>query len=174
MDAPLEKHAGGEYNSPYFKYYILETAFALGKSPWALSLIHYYWGAMAKAGAKTWWEMFDPQAEGQDNRICGKCLGYGVSPNSFIISELVGIRPAEPGMHRVYFNPMPGDVIWLKASIPTPHGHIMVHWKLKDDDKFKVTINSNYVLEVIPVLAPGIAKDVEFTVNDKVSILTLE
>ena len=173
-EAPLERFVSGEFNNPYFKYYVLETAFALGKSPWALSLIHYYWGKMAKAGASTWWEMFDPQADGQDNRICGKCLGYGVSPNSFIISELVGIRPAEPGMHRVYFNPMPGDVIWLKASIPTPHGHIMVHWKLKDDGKFKVTINANYVLEVIPVLAPGIANDVEFTVNDKVSIMTLE
>ncbi|MBO4345232.1 MAG: hypothetical protein J5833_05730, partial [Victivallales bacterium] len=161
-EAPLERFASGEFNNPYFKYFVLETAFALGKSPWALSLIHYYWGRMAKAGATTWWEMFDPQSEGQDTRICGKCHGYGVSPNSFIISELVGIRPAEPGMHRVYFNPMPGDVIWLKASIPTPHGHIMVHWKLQDDENFTVTINSNYLLEVIPVLAPGIAKGVDF------------
>ncbi len=174
IDAPLEKHASGEYNNPYFKYYILETAFALGKSPWALSLIHYYWGAMAKAGAKTWWEMFDPQLPDQQNRICGKCQGYGVSPNSFIISELVGIRPAEPGMRMVYFNPMPGDVSWVKASIPTPQGTIKVYWNLDDSGLFKVTINSNYVLEVVPVMAPGIAKSCVFNVNDKVSILTPE
>ena len=77
-------------------------------------------------------------------------------------------------MQRVYFNPMPGDVSWLKVSIPTPHGHIMLHWKLQDDENFTVTINSNYLLEVIPVLAPGIAKGVVFKVNDKVSILTPE
>ncbi len=174
VDAPLEKHSKGEYNNPYFKYYILETAFALGKSPWALSLIHYYWGAMAKAGAKTWWEMFDPQSPDQQNRICGKCQGYGVSPNSFIISELVGIRPAEPGMRMVYFNPMPGDVSWVKASIPTPQGTIKVYWNLDDSGLFKVTINANYVLEVVPVMAPGIAKSCVFNVNDKVSILTPE
>ena len=173
-DAPLEKLSGGEFNNPYFKYFILETAFALGKSPWALSLIHYYWGEMAKAGAKTWWEMFDPQLPDQQNRICSKCQGYGVSPNSFIISELVGIRPAEPGMRMVYFNPMPGDVSWVKASIPTPQGTIKVYWNLDDSGLFKVTINANYLLDVVPVMAPGIAKSCVFNVNDKVSIMASE
>ena len=166
--------SGGEFNNPYFKYYILETAFALGKSAWALSLIHYYWGEMAKAGAKTWWEMFDPQLPDQKNRICGKCQGYGVSPNSFIMSELVGIRPAEPGMKMVYFNPMPGDVSWVKASIPTPQGTIKVYWNLDESGLFKVTINANYLLEVVPVMAPGIAKSCVFNVNDKVSIMAPE
>lgn len=170
-EAPLERNAHGEFNNPFFKYFILESAFALGKSQWALRLIHYYWGRMAKAGATTWWELFDPDKPELAGRLCSHCQGSAVSPNCFIISELVGIRPAEPGMRMVYFNPMPGDVSWAKASIPTPHGYIFVHWKLLDDGTFNVTINSNYLLEVIPVLAPGIAKTAIFNVGDKVSIL---
>ncbi|MBR6372415.1 MAG: family 78 glycoside hydrolase catalytic domain [Victivallales bacterium] len=175
-DAPMEKLVTPEYNNPYFKYYVLETACALGKSQWALRFIHYYWGSMAKAGAKTWWETFDPTVEdyiGLHPEL-KRCCGYGVSPNAFLISELLGIRPAEPGMKMVYFNPTPGDVSWARGTIPTPSGSITVSWRLEDDGIFNVNISATYILEVIPVLEPGIAEQAIFNVSDKVSIMAPE
>ncbi|MDD4097571.1 MAG: alpha-L-rhamnosidase C-terminal domain-containing protein [Lentisphaeria bacterium] len=173
-DVPLEQFAGGEYNNPYFKYYLLEAAFALGKNSWALRLIHYYWGRMAKAGATSWWELFDPDNPSLQKRMCSQCCGNGTSPNGFLITELVGIRPAEPGMHMVYFNPMPGDVTWVKAHIPTPNGYIYVDWNIRADGVFAASISANYPLEVIPILNPGIAESAIITVSEKVAILAQE
>ncbi len=173
-DVPLEQFAGGEYNNPYFKYYLLEAAFALGKNNWALRLIHYYWGRMAKAGATSCWELFDPDNPSLEKRVCSKCCGYGTSPNGFLINELVGIRPAEPGMYMVYFNPMPGDVTWVKAHIPTPNGFIAVDWNLRADGVFAASISANYPLEVIPILNPNIAESAIITVSEKVSVLAQE
>lgn len=173
-DIPMEKMASGEYNNPFFKYFVLEAAFALGKADWALRLIHYYWGRMVQAGATTWWEMFDPQTAGQAERLCSKCSGCAVTPNIYLISELIGVRPAEPGMRKIYFNPMPCDVVWARASVPTPHGFINVNWKKQEDGTFNVNINSNYPLEVIPVLSADIVDMAIFSVGDKVSILAFE
>ncbi len=172
-EVPLELKVDADANNPYFKYYVLETAFAIGKSRWALSLIHYYWGSMVHAGASTWWEMYDPSHTVEYGvGIVKRCCGYGVSPNAFLISELVGIRPAEPGMKMVYFNPIPGDVTWARGVVPTPNGSITVHWKLEDDGIFNVSISATFDLEVIPVLEPGIAEQAIFNVSEKVSIMT--
>lgn len=168
---PFELYSNGEYNNPYFKYFVLEAAFALGKATWGLDLIKFYWGKMIDAGATTWWELFDPDNLALSQRTISKCHGYGVSPNAFIISELVGIRPAQPGMKMVYFNPLPGIVTWVKATIPTPNGSITVNWELKQDGVFEASISANFHLEVVPILNPNIAESAIIQVSDKVAIL---
>ena len=150
---------------------MLEAAFALGHRDWALKLIEHYWGSMNRAGANTWWELYNPNTPEMNLRPCAKCQGYGVSPASFLISEVAGIRPADPGMRLVYFNPLPGDVKWVNASIPTPNGLIHIEWKLGDDGSFMATINSSYPLSVVPVLSASVAESATFSVNDKVTIL---
>ncbi|MBQ6473964.1 MAG: family 78 glycoside hydrolase catalytic domain, partial [Victivallales bacterium] len=170
-EPPFERLADSEYNNPYFKYYVLEAAFALGHRDWALKLIEHYWGGMNRAGANTWWELYTPSTPEMNLRPCAKCQGYGVSPASFLISEVAGIRPADPGMRLVYFNPLPGDVKWVNASIPTPNGLIHIEWKLGDDGSFMATINSSYPLSVVPVLSVSVAESATFSVNDKVTIL---
>lgn len=74
----------------------------------------------------------------------------------------------------VYFNPTPGDVSWARGTIPTPSGSISVSWRLEENGIFNVNISSTYILEVIPVLDPGIAEQAVFNVSDKVSIMAPE
>ena len=171
---PFERFASPEFDNPYFKFFILEDAFALGKSDWGFKLIRYYWGAMLQSGATSAWELFHPGSPLLDKRPISKCHGYGASPNAFIISELVGIRPAEPGMRMVYFNPLPGDVTWAKASIPTPNGSISVSWSLRPDGVFDASISATFPLEVIPLLNPEIAESALFKVSENISILAPE
>ena len=173
-DVPMELMAGGEYNNPFFKYFVLEAAFALGESEWGMRLIHYYWGQMAQAGATTWWEMFDPQLPDQAERLCAKCSGCAVTPNIFLISELVGIRPAEPGMKKVYFSPLFADVNWAKATIPTVHGYINVNWRQQEDGMYTANISANYPLEVITTLSPEVAQSLTVSVSENVTIYTYE
>jgi hypothetical protein len=163
-----------ESMNPYFKYFILETAFALGRRNWALDLIRWYWKGMLEHNAKTWWEIFDPNAPG-DNPYAGtSCHGYGVSPNAFLISEVVGIRPAKAGFTTVYFNPLTSGVHSVKAKIPTPYGQIMVEWELKEGNQLEAIVDANYPLAVIPELEPGIAESAVIHVSDEVSIFASE
>lgn len=168
---PFELHSRGSTNNPYFKFFLLEVAFALGKPVWGLSLLKHYWGKMLEAGATSWWEMFDPGETNSENRVCSKCHGYGVSPNAFLISEMVGIRPSEPGLSRVFFNPCPGVVEAVKAQIPTTYGRITVEWQVTPDKGLNVFIAANYPLEVIPILNAEIAESTVINVSEEVTIL---
>jgi hypothetical protein len=170
-EEPYELFAPGDANNPFFKYFVLEAAFALGRRDWAVHMMRWYWGSMMDSGAVTWWELFDPDGRADEVPTFSMCHGYGVSPNGYLCTEVAGIRPAAPGFTMVYFNPLVGVVDWVKAHIPTPYGHINVDWRLGDNGECDVSIEANYPLEVIPVLAPGISETATIHVSDEVSIL---
>jgi len=170
-EEPYELFAPGDAHNPFFKYFVLEAAFALGRRDWAVHMMRWYWGSMVDSGAVTWWELFDPEGRADEVPTFSMCHGYGVSPNGYLCTEVAGIRPAAPGFTMVYFNPLVGVVDWVKAHIPTPYGHINVDWRLGDNGECDVSIEANYPLEVIPVLAPGISETATIHVSDEVSIL---
>ncbi|MCF7853687.1 MAG: hypothetical protein K9N51_02730 [Candidatus Pacebacteria bacterium] len=161
-------------DNPYFKYFILETAFALGRRQWALDYLRWYWSSMVERGAQTWWEIHNPIENTESAVIHNTCNGYGTSPNGFLISELAGIRPAKPGFTTAYFNPLVGDVRSVKAKVPTPYGQIMVEWEQKEGGQLEVVIDANYPLSVIPELEPGISESATIHVSDEVTIYASE
>ncbi|MBP5638145.1 MAG: hypothetical protein J6X55_01605 [Victivallales bacterium] len=171
---PYENFSQGDYNNPFFKYFILDDAFANGLSRWGINLIRYYWGKMIDAGATTLWELFDPDNPALAERICSHCQGYAVAPNAFLISEVAGIRIATPGMSAIFFQPCLDGFSWCRASIPTPQGKITLSWELDANDVLEITIQANYPLDVIPVLSPQYASKAIFHVSDTVSILAEE
>lgn len=161
-----------ETDSPYFKFLLLQTTFILNRRDWAADFIRYYWGTMVARGATTWWQNFSPDDEDfGPERAKDLCHGYGVSPNYFLISEIAGIRPASPGYHQIYFNPLLTAVEWMKVQVPTPHGPIRVDWGFRDDGELEIFIDSRYPLEVAPQLDPGIAGEAVIRVGDAVTIL---
>ena len=170
-DQPFELFAAGETNNPYFKYFVLESAFALARRAWALGMIHRYWGGMVRRGARTWWELFDPDGNEDEIHTFSLCHGYGTTPNGYLLTELAGIRPAKPGFTTVYFNPLPGSVRWVKAQVPTPYGRIVVEWELRGKQELEAVIDANYPLEVIPVLAPAYSESATIHVSPDVVIL---
>ncbi len=171
---PYELLAHAETNNPFFQFFVLESAFALGHRAWAGQLLRWYWGSMIERGAATWWEFFDPNGNPNEVPSHSLCHGYGVSPNAFLCAEVAGIRPALPGFTRVYFNPLPELTPWVKCRIPTPYGHIEVEWRLEESGTLIARITSNYPLEVVPVLSPAIAATATIHVGDEVSILAEE
>ena len=170
-EEPFENFSQGDFNNPYFKYFVLDDAFANGLSRWGIDLIRYYWGKMLEAGATTWWELFDPDNPSLATRICSHCQGYAVAPNAFLISEVAGVRPASPGMSTIFFQPCLDGISWCRASIPVSQGKITLSWELGDNDVLEITIQANYPLDVIPVLSPQYAQKAVFHVSDTVSIL---
>ena len=45
---------------PYLYHYVLEAMFSSGLDAEAVALLRYYWGGMVRAGADTFWEIYDP------------------------------------------------------------------------------------------------------------------
>lgn len=171
-EAPFEATPSGDTDNPYFKYFVLETAFALGRREWAFNYMKWYWGSMLDNGASTWWELFNPLAEPTSGTGApgSTCHGYGTSPNGFLIREVAGVRPAIPGYSAIYFNPLLGAVKSVKTKIPTRYGHIKVEWEIDDAGKLDVAIAATYPLAVIPELDPAIAATTTMRVADEVSI----
>ncbi len=171
-EAPFLRFEPRESENPYFKFFILETAFRLGKGVWALQMLKGYWGAMLEAGATTWWEMFSPTIN-EDHRIYSRCHGYGTSPNAYLVTELAGIRPHPDGrgMAHVIFAPqfLPG-MKWLKTIVPTPLGTLAVEWHFTEDDALDISISSSYGVEVDPVIDEAYADRVTFNVSSSVIV----
>ncbi|MEA2012802.1 MAG: alpha-L-rhamnosidase C-terminal domain-containing protein [Verrucomicrobiota bacterium] len=157
--------------SPYFKYFLLETLFALGERTIATKIIKQFWGGMIEDGATTWPELYCPKpTDGKNYFIGNKCMGYGVSPSLFFFREIAGIRPASPGYSSVYFNPSFDSVEQVKAHIPTPHGRINVEWEAYEGKPPEIVLDANYPLDVIPLLDPDVAAEAIFHVSDDITI----
>jgi hypothetical protein len=170
-EEPYELFAAGATNNPFFKYFILEAAFALGRRTWAVNMLRWYWGGMIARGAKTWWEFFDPEGNPEDAPDGSMCHGYGTSPNGFLCAEVAGVRPAKPGFTTIYFNPLVGVTDWVKCQVPTPYGRINAEWSRGDDGHLEAVIDSNYPLEVVPMLSADLAASATIHVSESVSIL---
>ncbi len=173
-EPPFEREAPGPANNPYFKYFVLETAFALGRRGWAFDYMRWYWNSMVERGARTWWELFDPEAAPGQHSTGSGCHGYGASPSAFLIREVAGIRPAIPGFTAVYFNPLYQRVRSAQAKIPTRYGHISVEWEMQDDGHLEAAIDATYPLAVIPELQSDVAATATLRVSEEVSIFAAE
>lgn len=175
-EPPYEPYMVPEFNNPFFKYYVLEVAYALGQGDWALDMMRYYWGNMVAAGAKTCPEMFEPEWAAQfADRPVEQCQGAGTSPNGFLMTELVGVTPLEPGMSRIIFKPLlNAGVTWVKAQIPTTYGRISVEWKKREDGVLEVNISSTYPLEIMPQILSSEAETSEFNLSPEVSLVAEE
>ncbi|RMD76098.1 MAG: hypothetical protein D6820_13330 [Lentisphaerae bacterium] len=158
-----------ETDSPYFKFFLLDMAYALGHREWATDFLRYYWGTMVQRGATTWWEFFSPELEELPRE--SQCHACGIGVNYFIISEILGVRPVEPGFYQFYFDPHLTAIEWATASIPTPHGLIKLDWRFLETGQLEVTLDATYPVEVVPQLDKAVASDTVLKVGDNVSIL---
>jgi len=171
-EAPYFKLPTTNKLNPFFNYFLLETAFSLNQREWALEFIKWYWGGMAKEGASTWWEFYNPVLNTKASFSSSLCHGYGVAPNIYIFTDIVGIRPAAPGFEQVYFSPLPGTTEWIKANISTPHGNLKIDWVTNRDGGLDIEIKANYNVDVITQLSPEMAELSTFHVNDDVNIIS--
>jgi hypothetical protein len=58
----LEKHPDAVgMNTPYMNHHYTEALFLCGETKMAIDYMNYYWGGMAKQGADTFWELYNPE-----------------------------------------------------------------------------------------------------------------
>jgi len=113
-----------------FYYYFLEDLFSIGYEEEAIELIRRYYGRWLDVGATTFGEHF------RMSRLKGKALdfeyevqGYGTSAHAHFYTNLLGVRPLEPGFTSVLLAPRPGDLQWACGTVSTPQCVVRVAWE---------------------------------------------
>lgn len=170
-EEPFLKFDAGILESPYFKYFVLETACELGKLDWAMRYIKYYWGNMVEAGATTWWEFYSPTKKTEELPVCSKCHGYGVLPNAYIIPTLCGLIPTYCGFTQAIFSPNFHEVKSLQLLLPLPNGKISIQWNTDSNGEIQVNISSTFPIELQVQISEEDAQLVTFTPNHNVSFV---
>ncbi|MCK4401382.1 family 78 glycoside hydrolase catalytic domain [bacterium] len=125
-----------------FYYYYFEVLFRYGKEDIALDLMRAYYGRWLELGGTTFAEHF--LLSQYKNKDCleqeYETSPLGTSAYPHFYSNILGIKPLEPGFKEVLFEPHPGDLKSAKGKVHTPQGEIDVSWQV-DDDIFKMEIN---------------------------------
>ncbi len=158
----------------YFKYFTLETAFALGRREWAIDLIKQIWGGMLDAGCSTWWQFFDPAKDDSPPNKGSLCYGMAAYAAPFLATEVAGLRPATPGFTRVFFEPMVGKVDWANLIVPTVRGHLRAEWSLNEKRELDVSLDANFPVEVVVNLDPARSETASFHISNEITILPAE
>lgn len=132
-------------SSPYFTAQIVGVLGLINRHTAAVELLHDYYGAMLDAGATTVWEEFDPDWKlpvnapppqfGPPATWAGLSLNHpvGSTPARWLLTEILGVKPATPGFRRVSIKPHGCGLAWAHGSVATPQGPITVEWQRKGD-----------------------------------------
>lgn len=79
------------------------------------------------------------------------CHGWGAWPGSFLMSEILGVKPSGPGFEEILVCPHPCDLEHAKGTVPTPKGDVSVGWSQKDQT-FALDLSSptkrNYLVKL--------------------------
>lgn len=130
--------------TPYFGIYVVRALAHMGRHDSAVQMVRDYWGTMIQAGATTTWEEWHPSIRlpvndlppqyGPPNTYSGLslCQPAGSGPAQWLIEQVVGIRPAEPGFRRVRIEPYTADLQWAKGAAASPFGAITTGWRKTD------------------------------------------
>ena len=143
-------------NTKFFAF-VLETLFAFGKQDYALGLIKeaYRYNKQQEE------QLFSKQ----NHHI------FPIMAANYLIRELLGVRPAVPGMGQIYFNPACRVLSDAKGRIPNANGKIVVEWKMTESNELVANIDSNHPLDVLPLLSGIQLSDCTFNLGNYVNLL---
>jgi len=160
------------YNYDFFLYAMSKT----GDRGIALSWIRKYWGGMIAEGATSFWEGYDTRwpkedfhksLKADDSQGYQTSLSHGWSsgPAAWLMDNVLGVTPEEPGFRRVLIRPDLFDLESADGSVPAPQGAIHVELK-KANGGMTATIDLPEGTET-RVLFPVATPKTQVFVNDQ-------
>ncbi len=123
--------------TPFYSYYLISAMAATDHRSEALDWIRNYWGGMIAEGATSFWEAYDPswpkqdfhatlEADGRAGYFVSLAHGWSSGPTSWLMEQILGIRPTREGFRKVTIRPDLAGLSWAKGAEPTPFGLIRV------------------------------------------------
>ncbi len=126
---PSEEEAPGgivRVGTPFFMYFVLAALFKAGKGEFAVKAISRDWGGILDEGITTCLEGFNKKDKWVTRSIAH---AWSSSPAAFLINEVLGVKPVEPGFKSFTVTPCLAELTYAKGSVPTPYGEIYVEVK---------------------------------------------
>lgn len=165
FDPPFDRSE--ESHHPYFHFLFLEMMFALGQRDWAFRYFRDYWERRLCGDSGAWRASLDSLDPAPTKFSDGSC----VSPNIFLLREVVGIRIAEAGHTVIYFSPALNQVDWAEAVIPMARGRLKVKWEKLTDGSLDVTLDANIQVKILPEMTHSQLRNTTFRLGEKVTLL---
>jgi hypothetical protein len=116
--------AGG----PFFMFFVLEVLAQENRGRDILDIIRRDWGFMLAEGASSFWELWT-LSTGRLTR--SHCHGWASAPTFYLSHAILGVKPDVKNPSLIEFAPCPGNLKWLRGSVPVAGGVINVHGQLK-------------------------------------------
>jgi hypothetical protein len=113
--------------TPYFERYRLEALADNGKAAEAVRIIRQRWGGMLADGATTFGEKW----EHKPGR--SMCQARSAHPAYFLVTRVLGVTPAVPGMSKVRIAPQMAGLESASGRVPTPFGMLEVEWEKRGE-----------------------------------------
>ncbi len=108
---------------PFFSYFLHRAMAKAGAFDRVLARIDRMWGGMLDEGATTWWEEWQRRTNSSESHA------WSGSPTFDLSTDVLGVRPTEPGFARFLVEPKPSGLTSAEGTFPTVKGDIYVKWK---------------------------------------------
>ncbi|MFS0724245.1 alpha-L-rhamnosidase C-terminal domain-containing protein [Paenibacillus sp. 1P07SE] len=139
--ACLEQVVLADPITPLSAYWLADCYSAFGMQEQAWQTIRTVWGRMLAEGATACWESVTLSHAGDFHEALTTYTAYGSyrislchswasTPVHWVMSRVLGIRPAEPGYEVVSYDPQPfAGLDHIRGKVPTPYGTIESGWE---------------------------------------------
>ena len=138
---------------PSFMLYPLQALFHVGEDKKAMDLMRQRYNRFFSFGSDTLWEEWSHRCDLRYGywwtRSRSMAQGASCCPSYVLSTEVLGVKPIEPGFTRFEVRPKCGDLSWAEGVVPAPTGDIAVRWE-KDAKglSLKVTVPEGTEAEV--------------------------
>ena len=164
-DPPFDRSSESQH--PYFHFLFMEMLFAIGQRDWAFRYFRDYWERRLCDEPGAWRISLDSKDPAPTKFSDGSC----VSPNIFLLREVLGVRIAEAGHSVIYFNPALNLVDWAEGTLTMARGRLKVKWEKLDDGSLDVTLDSNVPVKILPEMSHRLISNTTFRLGEQVTLL---
>ena len=162
-DPPFEKKAD---MTPYAAFLFSEMMFSCGQRHWIFRYMVDYWKHRLAPDDSGW---LVPGTDSLRKTVFQN--GAVISPNVFLIKEVLGIRRGENGQQILFFHPGADCVKSAEGSVPMSNGRLLVKWQKTDDGGLDVTLDSNVPVTIMPELGKENLRKTAFELSELVTLL---
>ena len=78
----------------------------------------------------------------------------------WLMREILGVRPLEPGFQKLRIQPHFADLEWAKGVVPTLRGNICVEWKRVDYGKINMAFDIPNGIEETEIVLDNLSQAV--------------
>ncbi len=123
--------------SPYYNNFVLFALGHLGRTYQGLQFVQKFWGGMIREGATTFWEAYDNawpkkhfhrylKADNGQGYFVSLCHGWSCGVTNWLTQYVLGVNSTSGGFATASIMPHLGTLQWVKGTVPTPHGNIVL------------------------------------------------